>query len=250
MSKINQEKLAKLAKVTKQTIINWEKDERPVLKLIESYFTNNEIEEFLETQTISKWDFLLKSYNGEKIENSIALRNILEEINKEIEFEKLMNDRSYLNQMFIIFGELILFYRKYHNKYPYNEIYDINELIFLYMAEENIKIHDDIRILNRIFNKHIKNKSFLPFLLELENNNFLDIYNEELYKYSKNDLDLYTIYFIIPFWELKFKNNKIENYEMSQMHHGKVITNYKFDNSLTKRELIKIYTEYLMQLKD
>ncbi len=247
--KISHEKLALLAKVTTRTIINWEKEERPIIQLIKTYFSDEEIEEYLKETKIDKWNFLLKNYNEEKVENSIALKNIFEDINKEIEIENYMSDSRYLNQMFILFGEIIIFYRKYKNKYPNNEIYDMNEITLLYIKENNYKLQDDIRILNRILNKHIKNKSFLSFILEIERNNFLDIYNDELLKYTKNDLDLYTIYFLIPFWEMKFKNIRIEDYKSAQVHHGKVIKGYQYDNSLTKRELIKLYNTYLETIK-
>lgn len=64
------------------TFYNWQKEEekRKILKLLKKYFKLQEIEEFLQTGKIQKYDFV-KNFSQEEIEQLIvnAQRNHIEE---------------------------------------------------------------------------------------------------------------------------------------------------------------------------
>jgi len=59
------------------TYYRWKKEERPIIKLIENYFDDEEIEEFVKTGKISKYD----GYN--KLTEHKQIIQILEEIEIE-----------------------------------------------------------------------------------------------------------------------------------------------------------------------
>ena len=60
----------KLFDVSINTYYNWKKENRPIIILLEKYFTNDDLKEFLETEKVSKFDMLEK---------------VIEEKNKKVE---------------------------------------------------------------------------------------------------------------------------------------------------------------------
>lgn len=66
--------ILKLLDVSDKTFYNWKKEKRPILELLEKYFTKEDLEEFLETEKITKFE---SQITNEK--NKI----ILDEINKK-----------------------------------------------------------------------------------------------------------------------------------------------------------------------
>lgn len=66
--------ILKLLDVSDKTFYNWKKEKRPIIRLFEKYFTKEDLEEFLETEKITKFE---SQITNEK--NKI----ILDEINKK-----------------------------------------------------------------------------------------------------------------------------------------------------------------------
>jgi len=56
-NKLDYKLMVKLFGFSRQSWNNWKKEERPIVKLLESVFTNEEIDQFLETGEISSLDF-------------------------------------------------------------------------------------------------------------------------------------------------------------------------------------------------
>jgi hypothetical protein len=70
---------------TRQAWSNWKKENRPIVNLIEKYFTDAEIKEFLENNKIEKLD-LIKDKSTEDLKELIQLKNsqdIIEKIEKK-----------------------------------------------------------------------------------------------------------------------------------------------------------------------
>lgn len=66
--------ILKLLDVSDKTFYNWKNEKRPIIRLFEKYFTKEDLEEFLETEKITKFE---SQITNEK--NKI----ILDEINKK-----------------------------------------------------------------------------------------------------------------------------------------------------------------------
>jgi hypothetical protein len=63
--------MVKLFGFSRQSWNNWKKEERPIVKLLESLFTNEDISEFLETGKISRFENL-DTLDSDLIERHIA----------------------------------------------------------------------------------------------------------------------------------------------------------------------------------
>lgn len=66
--------ILKLLDVSDKTFYNWRKEKRPIIKLCEKYFTKEDLEEFLETEKISKFESQITNEKN---------RIILDKINKK-----------------------------------------------------------------------------------------------------------------------------------------------------------------------
>jgi len=247
--KIKHENLAKLANVTKRTIINWEKDERLILELIERYFTDIEIQEFLERKAIGKWEFLRNSYNEEIKENVISFKNILDEISNEL---INYNDQKNFNDMSIIFMKIILYLSNEANP---SKFYNISEVILVYAKKKEDELSESIVELNKIISANVKNKSFIPFLYELGKNDLIDLFDDKIFNLGKSSTEFYFIPYILPYWDLKYNSN--ENYELKQTTFDKstnifekLFPNYDYEEKYTKREIVKMFKEYYQELKN
>lgn len=61
---MKQTTIVKLFNITRQTWTNWKKEEKPIVKLIEKYFNDEDIEEFLEKEKCSKLENINSSSNN------------------------------------------------------------------------------------------------------------------------------------------------------------------------------------------
>ena len=68
--------IAKLFDVTPQAVNKWRREKKPIVELIEKYFEEEQILEFLENKKISKYD-LVRKFTNEEIENAIR-NNVLD----------------------------------------------------------------------------------------------------------------------------------------------------------------------------
>jgi len=228
---------------TEKTLYNWKKEDRPILELIEKYFTDNEIKEFLEKREISKWEFLKHSYDREMNENIIAFKNILDDISDElINF----NDKGTLENMSIIFMKIILFLSDEAN---ISKFYNISELIMVYAREKDEGLSDSIIELNKIVSSKVHNKSFIPFLHQLGRNDLIDLFNDKPFELKKYEIEHYFVQYILPYWNLKYipkKHKELQQtgYHKSQDIFDMLFNEYSSEENYTKREMIKVFKEY------
>ncbi|MDD2399631.1 MAG: hypothetical protein PHR75_03385 [Sulfurovum sp.] len=59
---INKETISNLLGVSVKSVYNYDKENRPIIRLLENYFTNDDLEEFLETGEIRR----LENYDAER----------------------------------------------------------------------------------------------------------------------------------------------------------------------------------------
>lgn len=71
-NEINYKLLVQLFMFTRQTWSVWKKQERPIVDLVEKYFTDKDLEEFIETGKIQKQDRLNELLEMEKRYNQIV----------------------------------------------------------------------------------------------------------------------------------------------------------------------------------
>ena len=70
-NKLDYKLMVKLFGFSRQSWNNWKKEERPIVKLLESMFTNEDISEFLETGKVSRYENL-DNLDSELLERHIA----------------------------------------------------------------------------------------------------------------------------------------------------------------------------------
>lgn len=90
----NTQLIAKLLSFTESTIFKWKKENRPILNLLQNYFTNEEIKEFLETGKVLKQE-VVKNLSIEDINNIKSLKNemIFDEIKRTKERLKYLESQ-------------------------------------------------------------------------------------------------------------------------------------------------------------
>jgi len=74
MKKISHQNISKFFLFTRQTWAKWKEEGRPVTKMVERYFSNHEIEEFLTTNKIKKLE-LIKDLSIEELEAKLSLNS-------------------------------------------------------------------------------------------------------------------------------------------------------------------------------
>lgn len=65
--------LCKLFEFTEKTLYNWTKEKRPIISLLETYFQQGEVEEYLNTGAIKKFE-LIKDISVEELEKLLKLK--------------------------------------------------------------------------------------------------------------------------------------------------------------------------------
>ncbi len=80
-----QEEYCKLLNVSRNTYYVHKRENRPIVSLIEKYFTEDDLQEFLETGSVSKYDTQTPS-RIKKLENiiNIELLNRIERLEQQV----------------------------------------------------------------------------------------------------------------------------------------------------------------------
>jgi len=77
-NKLDYKLMVKLFGFSRQSWNNWKKEERPIVKLLESMFTNEDISEFLETGKISRYE------NVDNLDSDLLERHIAYELKHKL----------------------------------------------------------------------------------------------------------------------------------------------------------------------
>jgi len=240
----------KLFGFSKNTYYLWKReDNRPIIKLIDRYLKDSELEEFLEKNAIGKWEFLKNSYDEEMNENITAFKNILDDISfKAVNF----GDEYEIENASILFMKIILFLSSEANP---SRFYNISELIMIYAKKKDEGLSDSIIELNKIVSAKVQNKSFIPFLYELGRHDLMDLFDNKIFSLGRYGVQNNFIHYILPYWNLKYKEytgyKKLEQtgYHMSLDIFDSIFSDYIIDGEYTKREIIKMFKEYYQELK-
>ncbi|MCT7616655.1 hypothetical protein N5U05_02785 [Aliarcobacter butzleri] len=103
------ETMAKLFSTAEGTYYKWKKENRPIINLLETYFTKEELEEFISTNEIKKLE-LIKNYSLEELENKLNTQQVIYDddyIIKNLTFKFLMfNNKKALISLRKIIDEL------------------------------------------------------------------------------------------------------------------------------------------------
>lgn len=151
---MKQSTIIKLFNITRQTWSNWKKEKKPIVSLIETYFNDKDIEEFIETGRCSKFDSIY--FNDDE---QISSKGIANSLRGELG-EKKKNTRNWFQH------QIILMYRAFEQKET-----DINDT---FKKEDLIKIiqNYDIKLLRDKWQNGITQKDkedTIKFISKLEN---------------------------------------------------------------------------------
>lgn len=80
---------SKLLQNTVRTISNWKNEHRPIINLLEKYFTKEDIEEFINIGKIEKLE-LIKNIDIEELKTLIKNKDLL---HKVTEIKSLLEDK-------------------------------------------------------------------------------------------------------------------------------------------------------------
>lgn len=128
--------IAKLIGNTERTIFAWKKENRPIVKLIETYFTKDDLEEFLKTNKIQKME-LLKKVENDIYSSSIELLSIFH----ELKIVKSKDTDLFIAQIFLEPKNAILTLTSSHQEWKEyilknNDDFELNKLIELVIKYE------------------------------------------------------------------------------------------------------------------
>lgn len=130
------------------TYYNWKKEKRPIISLLEKYFTQADLEEFLEYATVEKFDFAnIQNYSVQAAE----FVNVLKSVKKFVEFYSQEEYRELCEEYGYNEPDVFLGYDSYDNDEPTNN----NDLA----PNENL---DDLY--ERLYRDVIKDNEGLTYL--------------------------------------------------------------------------------------
>ena len=130
------------------TYYNWKKEKRPIISLLEKYFTQADLEEFLEYATVEKFDFAnIQNYSVQAAE----FVNVLKSVKKFVEFYSRKEYRELCEEYGYNEPDVFLGYDSYDNDEPTNN----NDLA----PNENL---DDLY--ERLYSDVIKDNEGLTYL--------------------------------------------------------------------------------------
>ncbi len=130
------------------TYYNWKKEKRPIISLLEKYFTQTDLEEFLEYGTIEKLEFAnIQNYSVQAAE----FVNVLNAVKKFVEFYSRKEYRELCEEYGYNEPDVFLGYDSYDNDEPTNN----NDLA----PNENL---DDLY--ERLYSDVIKDNEGLTYL--------------------------------------------------------------------------------------
>lgn len=198
------ELFSKLFEFSIPSYYNWKKENRPIIKLLEKYFSNEDLEEFLEKDKIHKFD-LFDKYMEEK----------KKKINLYIEFISTINYDS-------IDQDEIESFLKILNNYNINEsffknyLHEINNVkrLFEYMIEKNMVtlFEEIVNILISTDFKIIVEMTWDSINNEERNNAVRQYIKFNIFKYKKDlsyiEQDNIFMEIMEKFYQKFYNNNK------------------------------------------
>jgi len=159
--KIKNTIIAKVLGFTPPAVSSWRKQNRPIIELLETYFTANEIEDFLENGRISDKDDQFSNNQFSKIEE-IFSKNPL-----ELESKALME--NFLSFLF----------KYFNSEYNFQVLENPFFTLFAIFLSENEKVASQKAIIqiNKILSDFEKNNLWSFFVDKKEDNQFFNISN-------------------------------------------------------------------------
>lgn len=140
--------MSKVFEMTPQGVGKWKKEKRPIISLLEKYFTQTDLEEFLEYGTIEKLQFAnIQNYSVQAAE----FINVLNAVKKFVEFYSQKEYRELCEEYGYNEPDVFLGYDSYDNDEPTNN----NDLA----PNENL---DDLY--ERLYRNVIKDNEGLTYL--------------------------------------------------------------------------------------
>lgn len=200
----------------------WKKEKRPIISLVEKYFYEEELIEFIETGKISRMEILLKIHQQEY--SSLTILNQLKylEINNSIiKHNAILADYAY----FI-----------YQQLFEFNEKLNLEKLKIKYIIHKNTVLDEQHKIY--LFSKYQIKFEFLSLLVQSISNDCYDIL-VDIHSVQKSELIEILKGFIFPSLYRKYhKFEKIKNkYQINE------IVSIDFSNYLNKFHELEKYKE-------
>ncbi|RXJ90734.1 hypothetical protein CRV01_06180 [Arcobacter sp. CECT 8983] len=231
--------ISKILLMTPQGVGKWRKENRPIIELLEKYFSRNDLEEFLEKKTVSKYDFfalvepeLIHKYTSLQFDfiqnpyNEKLYLDFLSRYKKEIiQLERLSAKDDFLVLLFDYHATLV----KIAEEINYSTLFiskEFHEFYTIFSTKE----HEFFILLSTL----VKN-DFIFY-----NTFFEDGKIEKKYEKLKRVISPY-------------ENKELLNIPLEQIKKINDIDTSKFDIQLNasvepeKKDFFEVYEEYLLE---
>jgi len=174
---------------SERTIFKWKKENRPILSLLEKYFTKDDLAEFLETEKIEKFDNILK------IQNIVINNNINKYIDTFIQ-KTQSNTIKFSGNFFIDFYFSFL---SYFNKFDMEKSFSclIHDYLIDYSSDKYMYPLQLKTINNYLYLFNDFDDLMTIFLSQSLNNNFAELLDNDDYSIGLNKLKKDEAYFHI-----------------------------------------------------
>jgi hypothetical protein len=235
---MNKKILCQLFEFTEKTLYNWKKENRPIIKLIEKYFNDYELEWFLEHKEIVRLDILNKF---------IPITDRFEALEIVTNFKPIEQDEA-IQGSITIFADLINYLHNYENKY--NE--HIENLIYYYISDNTFAKKIDKADFIRENNIDLNLIIYFSIDLKYDLIEFISTITNQC---NKRDIFDYIVGFIAPLIDMKYNNSLNYYYDdfgefISKKYKIEYIEFYDIENKFTKKMITDNINDYINKIKE
>lgn len=202
--KLNYKLVSSLLGISKTTYYEWNKEQRNILNLLNIYYSNKELEEFLKYKTVTKFD-VINSYTKEKeIGNIVNIIQLHNNIYIDADYfnetgEDIVNNR---NEEIIIDNMARFIAFLYKNKKYTNDFNSINLDVQFQAFNKEYPHKNNLELLNELKQMRYMLPNTIVACIEYADNDFLELFeNKKISKKIKIN-DIYN--FFIPFIIFKY----------------------------------------------
>lgn len=225
--------LVKILGNSKKTVYRWKEEKRPIIALLEKYFTEKDLEEFITTYSIARMDTL----RNIELKLNSNIPTILELFNELFCIRKNISDVVFVSESLIFSSQIKISKLIQQRQLEFSE----------HISETNLE--DIVEILENYINE-TKNRETIEYIFGQDNFRLLVEYGA--YELAlRNRIDLFNISILlfishIIITELKFSSYTDLFSKINLVYERYSITEYNEQNN----DILKFYTNKLDEINN
>ena len=192
--KLDYKIVSEICGISKVTFYNWKKEERDILKLLNTYFTNKELLEFKNTGKISRLE-ITKDFSPNK--NYHLVSELIEDCITVQSGDKINDEQNLDIGIYLAHFLATMKIKMHKTDYKSYDSIDFNKLFIMY-GNGNLELYESI--------KYGMTPNVIMTINELNNNNFFNLIKN---KHFGKFIPIYILVdFYIPYILYKYNNSK------------------------------------------